>query len=702
MKSGPYVRQLWQKITKHNLDARYPDLAHIKALIEQDLLQEDVARSFLLQIEPLVQDAIDRPCCLHRVPTEEELYAGGPPDIELASLVDNPALRFGPRFGDRPRGILIAGNAGAGKTTAMRNIVIRTDELSHKDASRHVSLIILDKKLDYGDLKSQLRRPCLRLSVHDPGTRLSLGASEGVPPNVSVNLVATVFSACAGMVAAWTCFANMIRWLLGVLNPNPDGMIRWPSLSLLLEVALAAPLWLWAAKPDYEKTLIGVLEGATQATELFDCFAGLDLERDVIQPRKHLILEMPDVTPPWLRQFVQYHLFAQVLYGRIHRHQKTDRTDAMFILDEMDQDATFEADRRFPDQMSPLAQLLRFGREYGIMTVIGLGRLSHASPYVLSEPQYHLIFNQSDARSVLAARQTLMLPPEADQMFPALTPGLCIARQAQCSWTHPMLVKVDYTPPGRGPLTRSYDTHPYIPAQSLDALPEVRKGLNDLVASRRKTKLRQARSQGDHLSKHAQRMAHAIVNHPWAPAAALWKLLGDLPSPAIQKLVRDELAEWNFAKSEQPRLGRTNQLLYLATKKGCEFTGCQPPKHTGCGSITHQHVSHWIGLCGEADGHRSFYELAPPGSNHATDCALEVGPNMFDVFEVVVTSTGNVLQHLTALASCSAVRNITIVCLQKRHIAALQARLKDEPVVGQLGNRLIWALAETYLRRCFP
>ena len=400
MKSGAYARQLWHKITDCNLDARYPDLAHIMVLIEQGLLPDDVARNLLSQIEPLVQEAIDHPRYLHRLPSEGQLHSDGSPDIELGSLVDDPSVRFGLRFRDRPRGVLISGNAGSGKTTGMRIIAVRTDELSHADPSRHVSLVILDRKLDYVDLKSQLRRPCLHLSVHDPGTRLSLGASEGVPPNVWVNLVATIFSACAGMVAAWTCFANTIRWLLGVLNPNPVGMIRWPSLKLLLEVALAAPLWLWAAKPDYKKTLIGVLEGATQATELFDCFAGLDLERDVIRPRKHLILEMPDVTPPWLRQFVQYLLFAQILYGRIHRHQKMDRMDVMLILDEMDQDATFEADRRFPDQMSPLAQMLRLGREYGIMTVIGLGRLSHASPYVLSEPQYHLIFSQSDARSV--------------------------------------------------------------------------------------------------------------------------------------------------------------------------------------------------------------------------------------------------------------------------------------------------------------
>ena len=60
--------------------------------------------------------------------------------------------------------------------------------------------------------------------------------------------------------------------------------------------------------------------------------------------------------------------------------------------------------------MSPLALMLRMGREFGIVVVIALARLRDASPFVLAEPHYHSIFNQSDADSIALATRTLQLP----------------------------------------------------------------------------------------------------------------------------------------------------------------------------------------------------------------------------------------------------------------------------------------------------
>ncbi|MBN2560187.1 MAG: hypothetical protein JXQ75_04590 [Phycisphaerae bacterium] len=613
-----------------------------------------------------------------------------------------PDVRFGLRFRNRPRGVFISGNSGSGKTTLERIIFTRTDQFSHANADEHVSVIALPTKGDVSDLPDTLKCPCLHLNVHDPGTRLSLAAPRGVPANVWINLITTIFCACTGMIAAWTCMANMIRWLLAVLNPNGREPLRWPSLKLLLDVAVSAPLWLWAAKPDYEKTLIGVLEGVTQSTDVFDSFAGLDIERDVIIPKRHLILEMPNVTPPALRRLIQNLIIAQLLCGRIHRHDKMDRTDAILLLDEMDQDATFEADQQFQDKMSPLAHVLRFGREYGIMTVVSMAQLSHASRFVLSEPQYHFIFNQSDGRSVETARNTLILPQSSDQMFPALPSGRCIVRESQGPWSHPMAVEIDYMPPGRGAPPQSYDTHPCISAQRLDDMPEATKALNSLVGSRRQAKLRHAISERTGVSEPAHRILDTAVHNRWAPAATLWKILGEPPPSAVQIRVRKELAHWGLARSELPRLSRTQNLLYLPTKAGYEYVHCQPPTRTGRGSITHQHISNWIALCAKADGLKAHLEWVPLGCKHATDCAVELGPEQFDVFEVVVTCTSNVLQHLTALETCASVRNITIVRLQKRQIAELQAQLKDEPVVKRLDSRLKWGLADTYLRRCFP
>ena len=98
------------------------------------------------------------------------------------------------------------------------------------------------------------------------------------------------------------------------------------------------------------------------------------------------------------------------------------------MLDEADQDATTDTDRRFPDGMSMLSQLLRMGREYGIMAVIGVGQLAHMGRYVISEPTYKLFLSQSDAASIQIARNTLqfVLPVAVQWLSGAVCVCVCV------------------------------------------------------------------------------------------------------------------------------------------------------------------------------------------------------------------------------------------------------------------------------------
>jgi DNA helicase HerA-like ATPase len=432
--------QLKRLIDEHNLQ-RAPWVARVLAAIEHGMISDAMARNLLHAIEPLVRDALDHPNFLHPAPEHSELYPSAPPDIEIGHLVDRPDVRFGLRLADRPRSILIAGNSGAGKTTVARNIILQTDSIG-------TTVIVFDRKQDYIDLPDLCHSDWLRVSVYDM-VRIGLDAPDGVPPKAWVNIVASIFSARAGMIAAWTAFAAVLWWLLGVLNADPNHPTRWPSLQLVLDVLNAAPEKLFAAKAEYVGTLKTALQTAVQAVDTFDCFGGLDLERDIIRPGKSIVIEMPNVTPAWIRQLIQDLLIAQLIYGRVHRAQKSNRgAEVILVMDEADQDATLESDRRFPDQMSPLSLLLRMGREFGLMVIVGASRLNHLSPYVLLEPSYHLILNQSDAASILAARNTLLLPPGAEQMLPGLQPGMCIVRENGGPWSHPLLVQLD--PPSQG------------------------------------------------------------------------------------------------------------------------------------------------------------------------------------------------------------------------------------------------------------
>ena len=277
---------------------------------------------------------------------------------------------------------------------------------------QHTSLVILDRKLDYIHLAKRLGKACQLVSVHDPQTRIGLNAPEGVPPNVWINHIATLLAARAGMVAAWTPLAAMLKWLLSVMNLNPGPCLRWPSLGLLLEVAKSGRPTEWASKDNYLGTLIGSLDAMTQTTPLFDCFGGVDAD-SIVRNHQHLILAMPNMNPPWIRRFVTDLIISQLLVSRIQRHEKVDRTAVILVVGESDQDLTVEADAQYSDAMPPLCQTLRMGREYGIMPIIELAKLHSVSQFVLCEPVYHAIFNQSDARSIMEVCRTLQLPDGA-------------------------------------------------------------------------------------------------------------------------------------------------------------------------------------------------------------------------------------------------------------------------------------------------
>ena len=87
---------------------------------------------------------------------------------------------------------------------------------------------------------------------------------------------------------------------------------------------------------------------------------------------------------------------------------------------------------------------------------------------------------------------------------------------------------------------------------------------------------------------------------------------------------------------------------------------------------------------------------------HPADCARNVGNGLWDAYEVIDKSSSNLGAHLTVLSACANVRNIIVVCMQKRAIAEMQKEIGDEPIAEALGDRLQWELAETYMRRLWP
>ncbi len=571
---------------------------------------------------------------------------------------------------------------------------------------KRISQIVIDRKQDCGDLKRTLGDGWLHYYLY--AVLFGLQPPAGIALYQWIQAICYCFAARAGLLASAVSLCVLMQWLVGVLNENrkADEPLRFPDFSLMYEAATFASWDIWGAKGDYVKSLIQKLRAVAYDCPFFRTFNGLDLDRDVISKGKSCVIEIPTVYPSWVRLFIVDLIILQILYNRIHRRAKTDDTEVIIYLDEGDQDLGDSAsDATFSDNFSPQAQLFRYGREFGISCVVGLGVLGRVSEFISSSFQYTFMFNVSGGDQILRAKRALLLPPRAEEMLPGLKPGECIFRESQGAWAHPMWCKIDYVPPDRATYQIEYDSHPFIPSKSLDELPHVQEALDKLIVEHKQAKMRRGKREKadkDQLSEHAYKLIHAIPAHPWAPAQEYWKATGGIPSPNIQNSVRKELADRGLAESELIRLGSANVLLYRPTDAGWAFVKCKPPVRTGRGSIAHQHISHWCSMVGQLEDLKTTCEWLIPGTNYPGDCAWQVEEQLWDVHEVIISATNNILQHLTTLGQSSYVRNIIIVCTQKKILRQLQKHLLPEPVVKAIGDRLRWELAETFLRRLWP
>jgi hypothetical protein len=441
--------ELVSKIKRYRIEDRDPYWKDIRLLAERQTLSEQTCRGLLFQLELLVQDQEDFPNLLHRIPDEDELYADGKPDIEIGHLVENTRLRFGLRLRDRPRNVIVAGAAGSGKTVTLRNICFKVHAYNQRHPEKRITVIVLDPKQDFTDLREKLGPDWLHFSVHD-NLRIGLNGPVGVSPTIWINNISTCLAARLGLVISRTCLASIIHWALPVLNPAPHGNdLIWPSLKLILEIAENAPLSCFSSKADYGKTLTQLLQGLIMDSgELFNCSNGFLINRDLIQAKRNCVIDISNL-PDYLRPYLSDCLISQELVRRLHKGQKLDRTDTMYVNDEGDLLTCLESEQVFADQMSPLSHMASLGRELGMQSTLGVSNIQKVAPHLLSSACYTLVFNVSDTDSVIAARRALLLEAGAELMLTALKPGQCLFRESQGAWPRTMWGQVDYISPAR-------------------------------------------------------------------------------------------------------------------------------------------------------------------------------------------------------------------------------------------------------------
>jgi len=456
---GAQVSRLMEVIHRYRLADRYEWIAQLELLCQLGEVTEDFAEIQLHRLQPSIEEQKRRFNGLNPAPTYEELYPNAAPPLIIGELEEGEQAPIGVYLNGAVHCIFV-GRTGAGKTVGLRRLILAVEKYN-RTHDKPIILIVLDRKgHDFADLPGRLGDHWVHLSVHH-GMRLGLGGPQDVPANIWVNYLTTVFCARAGLRAAWTTLANVLRWLVAAMNPKPGEKLLWPDWQLILDVLRDLPEGAFSAKGEYVRSLEQVLEGVVQASgDLFSSFSGFDVN-DLVRQGKSAVISMPSISPAWVRQFIADLLIGQFLLRAIHLGETCDELRMLFVIDEADPDVSAVAEQAFPDQFSPISQVLRQGREFGIGVCLGLASLGPVARHVLNSAAYHFVFKLTHDVCRAEASQTLCLPPYAGTIIPALEPGECLVRTP--FWPHAMLSKIDFVPPCRG-ARPCYDSHPYVPA----------------------------------------------------------------------------------------------------------------------------------------------------------------------------------------------------------------------------------------------
>jgi hypothetical protein len=481
---------LLQTIRIYHLDYRFAKWRETLFLIKQGIYTDRFCEVLLPEAEQDAETIEKQGNFLGPPPEEQELYREGSPDIGLGTALEADC-RVGIRYKDRPRNILIYGSAGSGKTVTTRRIIHGIDAENTKDPDNQTLLCVTDLKGDNRDLPHTLHGAVLSLSLTD-NLRLGLNGPPNVPPYVWIGHISLSLAARLGLVVSRTCLAQIIARLLASLNPglkaddmmNPTAMqdLTWPSLAMILDaLRIKKILDSYSSKATYGQTLIQMLSGLLQdSAKLFDCFNGLNLDAELLQKKRHCVIDASD-PPAYIVHLVNDYFINYLLVSRLFNNYKCDHTDVVYIYDESDLLMESDWEEAFQNGLSPINRLNRLGREPGLMSVVSISAPQAASAHIRRSAHSTIGFNLSDAESVTAAVRHLQVDPRCAKMLSSLPPGQCLFRQTQASYSDSFWCQMDMVAPDRNTGRVVYQTHSYVRAVRLADVPAVLGDLNALV-----------------------------------------------------------------------------------------------------------------------------------------------------------------------------------------------------------------------------
>ncbi len=562
-------------------------------------------------------------------------------------------------------------------------------------SSNKTSIIIFDLKGDYKDLPQQFGKDW-HLFSWDKNLRVGLNGPASVPPHIWIGALTTCIAARLGLIVSRTCLAGIILLLLKIFNavfqkPN----LVWPSIKNVLEATsikgLAESV---TSKPDYLKTLIQKLEGLIyDSNNIFDCSRGIDLN-DIIDRGQSAVIDISNLSPS-LRNLIVDILLEQVLTKAVYNHDKCDRTRVMFVIDEADLLVSEDNEESFEDQLSTLSKVARMGREYGLQITVGISTPTHLVNYLYSSSFYTLAFCSIDPDSVFKISKSLFIKG-SERLISNLPKGQCVFRQAE-NWSQAFLAQIDYIAPGRKLKNLNYPKWPYIQTKSIHDIEPVINLVNQYIMHMKRVKGNQDRQQKG-LSENSKKLLALAYDNPYTPVARLFDKMKKV-SFSVQKAVREEIEKHELAKFEEVRIGRKNVLLIEITDTGYEYLDREPPKQKGRGELVHRHFSHWIRILHNQKGQKAWIEWQVPNTKHPVDAAALNENGKYDLYEVSITATENLIPHIKkCFTNPDIVNSLTIVTALKSKTKKLEKEILSELALTPYIEKVKFEVIDTYLK----
>jgi hypothetical protein len=624
-------------------------LLALRRLAEEGRLSEAMCRFHyqrLLQNPPRYIGSLG---ALAPPPTLAEWRAAVVTEVPIGVLTEVEGAEFGIRVSDRVEHWAVTGGTGAGKTVTHRRLA------SAVAASFPIPQLFFALKRDYVDMAQLLSVPCVRVA-NGGSPWFGLQAPAGVADRDWAMVIALILAARCGLKHATTSIARMLTWLVERLNAGWAGERLWPDLQLLCDVAVAAPPALFAAKEEYERSSIQVLDGLAHTLGPWArTFQGIDLERDCVARGISIVVDLSTLEPPaqWVVIDV---LLSQLLIGPLARNEKCDRAKNVAHLDESDLLVTDLANATFPGEQSPLMRILRQGREFGIMMALGINDLAKTSESILNNIQNLVVLKHNAPATITKAARALMLHPQATGILKSLDRGDAVVRVA--GWPEPVLGHVTYVAPHRGEVCTPPPELSIVPAKRLRELPELQEALAKATGELGRVRKGGALVPGK-LQAHVHDVLAAWVHRPGTPLARIWQAL-KVRGPSVQDAIKAALSP-EFAEIRDERLGSAKVALLRPTEAGYALVGRRPPTGLGRGELVHQHGAWWARDWALQQGYEAWLEWLVSGTRHPADVGY-CANGTWHVIEIVDTCFNNLADAVRAsLLVSNAVETVTIV-----------------------------------------